>query len=156
MRIGFGWDIHKLTEGRKFVLGGVQIESEKGSLGHSDGDVVLHALTDAILGVLSLGDIGEHFKDSDEKWKDADSSIFVCKALNLLKEKGYKILNVDITVILEKPKLSPYKEEIRKKIASLLEIEINDVSFKAKTKEGLDEVGKGNAVECFAVVLVNR
>lgn len=156
MRVGFGWDIHRLVKGRKLLLGGVEIDSEKGALGHSDGDVVLHSLVDAILGSLSLGDIGDHFKDTDLKWKDAESSIFVKEALRLLKEKGFSLSNVDITVILEKPKLYPYKEKIRKRISDLLNIDVEQVSFKAKTKEGIGETGKGEAIESFSVVLITR
>lgn len=153
MRIGFGWDLHKLVKGRKLFLGGVEIPSEKGALGHSDGDVVLHSLTDAIFGSLALGDIGDHFKDTDERWKDAQSSIFVKEALRLINDKGYRIANVDITVILEKPKLFPFKDAIREKIAQTLGLNKEQVSFKAKTKEGIKEAGKSETIESFAVVL---
>lgn len=156
MRIGFGWDLHRLEKGRKLVLGGVEIPFEKGCLGHSDGDVVLHALTDAILGSCSLGDIGDHFKDTDERWKNAESSIFVEESLRLIKEKNYSVSNVDITIILQEPKLFPFKEKIRENISRLLKTEKENVSFKAKTKEGIGEVGKGEAVECFASVLVKK
>lgn len=156
MRIGFGWDLHKLEEGRKLVLGGVEIPSEKGCLGHSDGDVVLHALTDALLGSLALGDIGDHFRDTEPKWKDAKSSIFVKEALRHIKEKGFYVSNVDITIILEKPKLYPFKDKIRENIAALLDLTKEQVSFKAKTKEGMGEVGKSEAVESIAVVLIDK
>ncbi|MCX7830151.1 MAG: 2-C-methyl-D-erythritol 2,4-cyclodiphosphate synthase [Acidobacteria bacterium] len=154
MRIGFGWDLHKLEKGRKLILGGVEIPSEFGCLGHSDGDVVLHSITDAILGSLALGDIGDHFKDTDPKWKNAESSIFLKESLRLLKEKGFAISNIDATIILEKPKLYPYKEKIRENISKILELNIDQVSFKAKTREGIGEVGRSEAVECYAVVLV--
>jgi 2-C-methyl-D-erythritol 2,4-cyclodiphosphate synthase len=156
VRIGFGSDFHKLKKGRKLYLGGVEIPFEKGSLGHSDGDVVLHALTDAILGSISKGDIGDHFRDSDPKWKDKRSEIFLKYALKLLKEQNYKIENVDITLILEKPKLFNYKEQIRKNISLLLGIDESCVSFKAKTKEGVGAIGKGDALECYAVVLASQ
>lgn len=156
MRIGFGWDFHKLQKGRKLILGGIEIPFEKGSLGHSDGDVVLHALTDAILGSLSLGDIGDHFKDTDQRWKDKDSSFFVKEALRLITEKNFMIKNVDITLILEKPKLFSYKEKIRENISNFLNTEKENISFKAKTKEGIGEVGIGEAVECFATVLIEK
>lgn len=156
MRVGFGWDLHRLEKGRKLILGGVEIPFEKGCFGHSDGDVVLHALTDAILGSCALGDIGDHFRDTDEKWKNEKSSIFLEKSLRLIEEKNYFVSNVDITLILQEPKLFPYKEQIRENISRFLQIEKGNVAFKAKTKEGIGAVGKGEAVECFAVVLVKK
>ena len=154
MRVGFGWDLHRLAEGGPLILGGVEIPFERGSLGHSDGDVVFHAVTDAILGAAAAGDIGDHFKDSDQKWKDARSFVFVKKAIELAAEKGFKVENIDITLVLEKPKLYDRKAEIVANIASLLSIDAGRVSFKAKTKEGLGDVGRGEAVECFAVALL--
>lgn len=154
MRVGFGWDLHRLEGGRKLVLGGIEIPFEKGCLGHSDGDVVLHAVTDAILGAVAAGDIGDHFRDTDPKWKDARSFFFVKKALEISKEKGFRVGNIDITLVLEKPKLYDFKGEIAANIASLLGIDVADVSLKAKTREGLGEIGRGEAVECFAVVLL--
>lgn len=154
MRVGFGWDLHRLEMGRKLVLGGIEIPFEKGCLGHSDGDVVLHAVTDAILGAVAAGDIGDHFRDTDPKWKDARSFFFVKKALEISKEKGFTVGNIDVTLVLEKPKLYDFKGEIAANIASLLGIDVADVSFKAKTREGLGEIGRGEAVECFAVVLL--
>jgi 2-C-methyl-D-erythritol 2,4-cyclodiphosphate synthase len=156
MRIGSGWDLHRLVEGRPMILGGVEIPSERGPLGHSDGDVVLHAVTDAILGAAAAGDIGDHFRDSDPKWKDARSFFFVKRAVEIAAEKGLKVGNIDITLVLEAPKLYDHKAEIAANISSLLSIEPSKVSFKAKTMEGLGEVGRGEAVECFAVVLLTE
>ena len=156
MRVGFGWDLHRLAAGRPLILGGMEIPFEKGCLGHSDGDVVLHAVTDAILGASASGDIGDHFRDTDPKWKDARSFFFVKKALELAAEKDMKVGNIDITLILERPKLYDFKGEIAANVASLLGIDSSDVSFKAKTREGLGEAGRGEAVECFAVVLMEE
>jgi len=156
LRIGQGWDSHRLVAGRPLMLGGIAVPSELGEDGHSDGDVLLHALTDAILGAGALGDIGRHFPPSDARWKDADSSIFLVGALSLLETAGWRPVNIDATIVLEKPRLAPHIDGIRQKIASLAGMEIAEVSVKAKTKEGLDAVGRGEAVEAMAVVLVER
>ena len=153
MRIGIGNDIHRLIEGRPLILGGVEIPYSKGEEAHSDGDVLVHAIIDAILGACAKGDIGRLFPPSDERYKDADS-------LQLLKQAmeytGAKIINIDSSITLEEPKLSPYISAMRERIAEVLSIDINRVSIKAKTNEGLDETGKGNAVSAIAVVLVEN
>lgn len=151
-RIGFGSDIHKLVPGRPLVLGGVVIESDLGAEGHSDADALTHAITDAILGALALGDIGTHFPNNDERWKNAESFVFLRFAVGEMKQRGYEIANVDSTVHLEVPKLRPYIDKIRKGIADALEVETNRVSVKAKTGEGVDAVGERKAVRAEAVV----
>ncbi|CAN5675410.1 2-C-methyl-D-erythritol 2,4-cyclodiphosphate synthase [soil metagenome] len=156
MRIGFGNDIHRLESGKPLILGGVEIESELGAVGHSDADALLHAITDALLGALALGDIGSHFSDKDEKWKNADSEIFLAEAVRLMKAENYKIANVDSTVNLEKPKLRPHIEKMRAVIARILEVELNCVSVKAKTGEKVDAVGQSLAVKAEAVVLLTK
>lgn len=153
MRIGIGNDIHRLIEGRPLILGGVEIPYSKGEDAHSDGDVLVHAIIDAILGACAKGDIGALFPPSDERYKDADS-------LKLLKQAveytGAKIINIDSSITLEEPKLRPYITTMRERIAEVLSIDIDRVSIKAKTNEGLDEIGKGNAVNAIAVVLVEN
>jgi 2-C-methyl-D-erythritol 2,4-cyclodiphosphate synthase len=136
------------------MLGGIAVPSDLGEDGHSDGDVLLHALTDAILGAGALGDIGRHFPPSDERWKDADSSIFLVGAISLLETAGWRPVNIDATILLEKPRLAPHIDVIRQKIAALAGMDTDDISVKAKTREGLDAVGRGEAVEAMAVVLV--
>ena len=153
-RIGFGNDIHRLIEGKKLMLGGVEIPSEKGADGHSDGDALLHALTDAIFGALAEGDIGTHFADSDERWKNAESAVFLRYAVELMKSKGYEIVNADSTVNLEKPKLRPHIDRMREGIARCLETSIENVSVKAKTGEKVDAVGEQKAIKAEAVVLL--
>lgn len=153
MRIGIGNDIHRLIEGRPLILGGVEIPYSKGEEAHSDGDVLVHAIIDAILGACAKGDIGRLFPPSDERYKEADS-------LQLLKQTveyaGAKIINIDSSITLEEPKLRPYITTMRERIAEVLSIDIDRVSIKAKTNEGLDETGKGNAVSAIAVVLVEN
>jgi 2-C-methyl-D-erythritol 2,4-cyclodiphosphate synthase len=156
LRIGFGNDIHRLVAGKQLILGGVAIDSELGAEGHSDADALLHAITDAILGALALGDIGTHFSDKDEKWKNADSLIFLAEAVRMIKEKGFQIVNVDSTISLEKPKLRPFIEAMRENLARVLEVDIDCVSVKAKTGEKLDAVGENRAVKAEAVVLVEQ
>lgn len=153
-RIGFGNDIHQLETGKPLILGGVRIESELGAVGHSDADALLHAITDAILGALALGDIGLHFSDKDERWKNADSAMFLAEAVQLMKAANYKISNVDSTINLEKPKLRPHIEKMRERIAQVLEVELNCVSVKAKTGEKVDAVGQSLAVKAEAVILL--
>jgi 2-C-methyl-D-erythritol 2,4-cyclodiphosphate synthase len=153
-RIGFGNDIHRLVEGKPLILGGVRIESDKGAEGHSDADALLHAVTDAILGALALGDIGAHFSDKDERWRHADSVVFLRYTVGLMKEKGFRVINVDSTVNLERPKLRPHIEAMRENLAKILEIELHCVSVKAKTGEGVDAVGDGRAVKVEAIVLL--
>ncbi len=153
-RIGFGNDIHRLEANRPLILGGVEIPAEKGAVGHSDADALAHAVTDAILGALALGDIGSHFSDKDERWKDADSFVFLAEAVRLMKEKGFKIGNVDSIINLEKPKLRPFIEKMRENLARVLEIEIDSVSVKAKTGEKLDAIGEERAIKAEACVLL--
>ena len=154
MRIGFGFDIHRLKTGRKLVLGGVEIPAPKGLDGHSDADVLLHAVTDALLGAVGEGDIGAYFPDSDPKWKGTASRVFVEKALELVKKRGLKIANADFTLVAEEPKLAPHRAAIRKSVAGLLGVEPERVNLKAKTMEKLGPIGEGKAVACYAVVLL--
>jgi len=153
-RTGIGFDVHAFAEDRKLIIGGVEIDYEKGLAGHSDADVLLHSITDALLGSLALGDLGKHFPDSDQKYKDADSKILLKHSYNLIKEKGYKIGNIDAVVTAQKPKLSPYIDDMRKIISKLLETEIVNVSVKATTTEKLGFVGREEGVAAFSTVLV--
>lgn len=155
-RIGFGTDIHRLVAGRPLILGGVRIESDLGADGHSDSDVLMHAAADAILGALALGDLGTHFPDDEERWRNAESSQFVSYAVGLVKDKGYGIANIDAVIHLEKPKLRPHIDAMRGNLAIALEIPVEDVSIKAKTGESVDAVGEGRAVCAEAVVLVKK
>ena len=156
MRIGFASDIHRLVEGRKLILAGVVVPFELGELAHSDGDVVYHALAESILGALAFGDLGTHFPDSDDKYKDIDSSILVKEVVSLMKKEGYIIGNIDISITLEKPKLKNYISEMRNNIARLLETDVKNVSVKAGTNEKLDEIGKGLAVKAESIVLLKE
>lgn len=156
MRIGFASDIHRLVEGRKLILAGVHVPFLLGELAHSDGDVVYHALAESILGALALGDLGTHFPDNDDKYKDIDSGVLVKEVVSLMKQEGYKIGNVDISITLEKPKLKDYILKMRENIASLLETDIKNVSVKAGTNEKLDEIGKGLAVKAESIVLLQE
>lgn len=155
-RIGCGSDVHRLEMGLPLILGGVNIDSDLGAAGHSDADALLHAVTDAVLGALALGDIGSHFSDTDERWADADSFVFLRHAAGLVKEKSFFVTNVDSTVSLERPKLRPYIDKMRSNIAAALEISPDRVSVKAKTGEGVDAVGEGKAVRVDAVVLLRQ
>ncbi len=156
MRIGFGYDLHRLVFGRKLMIGGVHIPCKFGEEAHSDGDVLLHAIIDALFGAVADGDIGSHFPPSDEKWKDINSIILLKQTFSVIKEKGFSIVNMDCTVILEKPKLLPFMNKIRKTIADSLDISIDQVSVKGKTKEKVDAVGEGKAVESHVVVLLSN
>ncbi len=155
-RIGSGFDRHRLESGRPFVLGGVRLDAEFGPVGHSDGDVLLHALTDALLGALGLGDIGEWFSDRDPRWKDADSSRFVSIAMQAVRDHGWRVANVDATVFLQQPRLKPSKPQIRDRLAELLGIEPQRVNVKAKTGESVGAVGRGEAVDAHVAVLLVR
>ncbi len=155
-RIGEGWDIHPLVEGRRLVLGGVHLEHPRGEAGHSDGDVLWHAIIDALLGAVGLGDIGAHFPPSDRRWKDADSGTLAKMAYGKVLEAGWEIGNIDATVILERPKLSPHREAIRASIAAALGGPGEAVSVKATTNEGFGEIGSGDAVEARAIALLRR
>ena len=153
---GIGYDSHRLVEGRTLVLGGVSIPFEKGPEGHSDGDIIFHALTDALLGAAALGDIGQFFADSDERWKDAKSAIFLKHAVEEVRVRGYRIVNVDVTVVLEEPRLTPFRDRIRNSVATVLEIAVRRVSIKAKTAEGHGAVGEGRSTEAYAVAMIAR
>ena len=156
MRIGFASDIHRLVNGRKLILAGVVIPAPFGELAHSDGDVVYHAVAEAILGALALGDLGTHFPDSDNQYKDMDSSLIVTKIIKLTKDKGYIVNNIDVSITLEKPKLKDYISEMRKNLAHFLEMDYDNVSVKAGTNEGLDALGRGEAVKAEAIVLLKE
>jgi len=156
IRIGFGNDIHRLVPGRPLILGGVEIESDLGAEGHSDADALTHAITDAIFGALALGDIGSHFPNSDERWRDAESFVFLRFAVTEARNRGYSVVNVDSTISLESPKLRPYIEKIREGLAIALEITHDRVSVKAKTGEGVDAVGERRAIRADAVVLLEK
>ncbi len=151
-RIGYGYDVHRLVENRKLILGGVEIPCEKGLLGHSDADVLIHSIIDAILGALALGDIGKLFPDNDDKYKNIDSTILLKEVYDIMKRKGYKILNLDATIIAEKPKLSSFIIKIRQKIADLLKTEIENISIKATTEEGLGLKGEGIAATTVLIL----
>jgi len=154
MRIGIGHDTHRLVESRPLILGGVNIPFERGSEGHSDGDALTHAIADAILGALGEGDLGVHFPDSDSQWKDADSMQLLARVIWLAHERGFEIENVDANVMLERPKLRAHIETMRENLAKALGVEAGCVSVKAKTGEGLDAVGRGDAVAAQAIVLL--
>lgn len=154
MRIGMGYDVHKLVYNRKLILGGVEIEYEKGLLGHSDADVVVHAIMDALLGAAALGDIGKHFPDTDPKYKGISSIELLKHVGKLLKENGYVIGNIDATIICQRPKLAPYREEMVQNVAKALEIETNQVCIKATTEEGLGFTGEGKGISSQAIALL--
>jgi len=156
MKIGFSKDIHPLVEGRPFILGGIKIEHDKGPLGHSDGDCLLHAISESILGALALGDLGKFFPDSDPKYAGYDSALILQEVFNYVESKGYVISNLDCMVSLEKPKLRPYVDDMRQRIALILKTDISRVSIKATTFEGLGIVGEGKAIICEAVVLLEN
>jgi 2-C-methyl-D-erythritol 2,4-cyclodiphosphate synthase len=153
-RIGTGYDIHRLVEGRKLILGGVEIPFEKGLLGHSDSDVLSHAICDALLGAAGLGDIGTHFPDSDPRWAGASSLEFLAHVVELLSQKGYGIANIDATVMAERPRLVPHVQAMRERLASVLRIDASQVNIKAKTNEGLESVGRGEAMSAQAAALL--
>jgi 2-C-methyl-D-erythritol 2,4-cyclodiphosphate synthase len=155
-RVGIGNDIHRMVEGRKLMLGGVHIPYPAGLLGHSDGDVALHAIVDALLGAAGLGDIGTLFPDDDMQWKDADSKIFLYTVKEQLEKKQWEVVNVDVTIHAEAPKLGPLKGQIRRCIAGLLGMDFQAVNVKAKTNEGLGEIGAGEAMAATAVVLLRK
>src|SRR5437879_6225071 len=156
MRVGIGHDTHRLTSGRPLILGGVRIAHSRGLAGHSDADVVLHAVTDALLGAAALGDIGELFPDSDPAYRDADSAGFVRAALTNLTKLGWRVVNLDVTVFAEEPKLGPVKAVIRANLAKILGVGIDAISVKAKTGEHVGHIGRGEAIGCHAVVLIEK
>ena len=154
MRIGIGYDIHKLTENRDLILGGVKIPYELGLFGHSDADVLTHAIIDAVFGSIALRDIGYHFPDTDERFRGIDSLKLLKEASGILKKEGYRIVNIDSNIICQKPKLLPYIDEMRNNIAKVLELELNQVSIKAKTNEHQDSTGEGRSIAAQAIILV--
>ena len=156
IRTGLGWDVHRIIAGRPLILGGVTIPADFGLDGHSDADILLHAVTDALLGALALGDIGMHFPDTDPRWKGAASPQFLEHAAKLVRDRGYEIVNVDTTVILEKPKLKDYRQPIRESMAAILKLDVDSVSVKFKTAERVGPVGEGKSAEAQAIVLVAR
>ena len=155
-RVGVGYDIHRLVEGRPLVVGGVEIEHPKGLIGHSDADVVLHALGDALLGAIGSGDIGSHFPPGDDRWQNADSLELLLTIVEEVQQSGYRIVNCDITVIAEAPKLAPYRDGIRRRIGKAMGIAEDDVGFKATTHERLGTLGRGEGIAALAVVLVEH
>ncbi len=155
MRIGFGYDVHRLEEGRKLIVGGIHIPSDKGALGHSDADVLIHAICDALLGAAALGDIGQHFPDTSTKFKNIDSSILLRKVKVLLLEKGYRIGNIDSTICLQAPKIASFIPSMQKQLAEVLEINPSEVSVKATTTEKLGFVGEGKGISAYAVALIH-
>ena len=157
IRIGHGYDVHKLVEGRKLILGGVEIENNGiGLLGHSDADVLLHAISDALLGAAALGDIGKHFPDTDERYKGADSLELLKNVNGLLKEKGYKIINIDATVLAQAPKLAPHIAEMRENIANAISLDADFISVKATTEEGLGFTGARQGIAAHSVCLIEK
>ena len=155
MRIGQGYDVHRLCENRRLIIGGVNIPYEKGLLGHSDADVLLHAIADALLGAAALGDIGKHFPDTDERYKGANSLELLEAVSTLLKKENYRVINVDATIIAQKPKMSPFISEMRENIAKALGTDLNNISVKATTEEGLGFTGKGEGISALAVCLID-
>lgn len=156
MRIGIGYDVHKLVEERKLIIGGIEIPYERGLLGHSDADVLIHAIMDAILGALALRDIGYHFPDNDNKYKDIDSKVLLSKVYEIMKSKNYKIGNIDSVVACQAPKLASHIDDMRNTIAHILKTDIDNVSIKATTTERLGFVGRGEGISSEAVVLLER
>tara|TARA_Y100001968_G_C19357264_1_gene717870 strand:+ start:303 stop:785 length:483 start_codon:yes stop_codon:yes gene_type:complete len=156
IRVGMGYDIHQLDENLPFFLGGVNIEYKKGVVAHSDGDIVFHALADALLGAAGLGDIGHFFPDTDMKYKNIDSSVIILDVLEKLKQLAYRIVNIDITIVLEKPKLQLQLPNIKDSISNHLQIPINNINIKATTSEGMGFIGKGQGLACYAVVLIEK
>ena len=156
VRIGHGYDVHRLVPQRALVLGGVTVPFEKGLLGHSDADVLLHAVCDALLGALALGDIGKHFPDSDDRFKDIDSRVLLSKTAELIREKGWQIGNVDATVVAQAPRLSPYIQEMRENIATVLDLPLDTINVKATTEEHLGFTGEGLGIAAHAVCLLFR
>ena len=153
-RIGFGVDYHQLTEGRELMIGGIHVPHHKGGLGHSDADVLLHAICDAMLGAASLGDIGMHFPDTDQQFKDIDSKILLEKTAALIKKEGYQLVNVDSTICLQEPKIKPYVEEMQTRIASILQTGVRNISIKATTTEQMGFVGRKEGIVAYATVLL--
>jgi 2-C-methyl-D-erythritol 2,4-cyclodiphosphate synthase len=156
IRVGLGFDVHPLAEGRDFWLGGIKLKAEKGAVGHSDADVLIHAICDALLGAANLGDIGVHYSNKDPQWKGKDSKFFLQDVASKLSEKGWQIENVDCTITLEKPKLTPYIPEMKMVLAPLMKIDAQDISIKATTNEKLGYVGREEGVNAMAVALISK
>ena len=156
LRIGYGVDVHQLKSGLPLFIGGIKIPSETGALGHSDADVLLHAICDALLGAANLRDIGFHFSDKDPKYKGIDSKILLREVLSLIEKKNYRVINIDSTVVLENPKLNPFISEMQVVIASILKIDVDAVSIKATTHEQVDSFGEGKAIKAYAVCLLKN
>ncbi|MGL4652977.1 MAG: 2-C-methyl-D-erythritol 2,4-cyclodiphosphate synthase [Cetobacterium sp.] len=156
LRIGNGYDVHKLVEGRRLVLGGVDIPHLKGVLGHSDGDVLVHAIMDALLGALALGDIGQHFPDTSSEFKDIDSMILLERVFQLIKDRSYIVGNLDCIIVAQKPKLKPYLDLMRERVAKVLETEISNISIKATTEEKLGFTGSEEGIKSYCVVLLHK
>ena len=156
MRVGLGYDIHRLIGGKSFRLGGVLIPCDKGPVGHSDGDCLYHAVTEALLGAAGLGDIGHYFPDTDARWKGADSAVFIRETVALLQKRGFQIGNIDANLLLESPRLSPHLEKMRGNLSELLAIPIERINLKARRGEGVDAVGKGDAVVCQVIALLTE
>lgn len=155
-RIGIGNDIHRLVEGRKLILGGVEIPYDKGLLGHSDADSLSHAITDALLGAAGLGDIGTHFSDKDPRWKNADSQMFLQAVCQMLAERGWRIVNIDATILAERPKMMPHIPAMKETLAATMNIVAAQLNLKAKTNEGLDAIGRGEAIGAQAIALLEK
>ena len=156
MRSGIGYDIHRLVSGRKLILGGVEIPFEKGLLGHSDADVLIHALCDALLGAAGLGDIGIHFPDTDIAYRGISSMVLLDKTAQMLKSRGFSVVNVDVTVLAQAPKLSPFRKAMQEKIAGILHLTADCVNVKATTTEGLGAIGNGDGIAAMCVAMINR
>ena len=154
--IGHGYDVHKLEDGKKFIIGGIEIEHYKGAVGYSDADVVIHVICDALLGALSLGDIGKHFPDTDDKYKGIDSKILLQKVMKLVQEEKYQISNVDVTILLQKPKLRNYIDSMRDTLSNIMEINTSQISVKATTTEGLGFVGREEGVAAHCVCILKQ
>lgn len=156
IKVGLGYDIHRLATGEDLVIGGISVAHDKGTIAHSDGDVLVHAICDALLGAAALGDIGKHFPDNDKTYNNIDSCVLLDKTCRLVKEKNYRIGNIDSTISLQKPKIAPYIDDMRSKLSKIIGIDIDDISIKATTGEKLGFVGREEGVEAYAVVLIYR
>ncbi len=156
MLLGIGYDIHRLTDNRKLIMGGILFDTPYGLYGHSDADVVLHAVCDALLGAAAMGDIGEHFPDTDQRWKGVSSQIITASVVALVNEKGYSVNNIDVNIIAERPKVSSRKYDIKENLAKLLNVDSGRVNIKAKTNEGLDAIGRGEAIVSQVIVSLNE
>jgi 2-C-methyl-D-erythritol 2,4-cyclodiphosphate synthase len=156
MRVGIGHDTHRLVEGRPLILAGLPIDHPRGLAGHSDADVVLHAVTDALLGAAGLGDIGDAYPDTDPHYRDADSTFFVWETLGRLRQAGWRVSNVDVIIFAQEPKLGPWKATMRRRLAAILQLDETAVNIKAKTGEGVGTIGRGEAISCQAVVLIEK